>query len=161
MVPEQFVPIDVSGVHADNRMVHQQVDVEIGDADRLRNRAVGLPKVFPPFREGRPTLLVLDQMSAFAVSGKKPLLPLHGMKNATQPQNSHEAPDHRARERDVEGPDFASLWFRDVEDARSEIDMFDPRALQGVRPASREQQEPMEFAANGVVERPELADPRR
>jgi hypothetical protein len=45
MVPQQFVPIDVSGVHADHRMVHQQVDVEIGDADSLSDSAVGLPKV--------------------------------------------------------------------------------------------------------------------
>jgi hypothetical protein len=42
MVLEQYVPIDVSGVHADHRMVHQQVDVELGDADSLGNRAVGL-----------------------------------------------------------------------------------------------------------------------
>jgi hypothetical protein len=73
---------------------------------------------------------VLDQVSAFAVSRKKPRLPLDGMKNATQPHDSHEAPDHLARERNVEGPDFPSLRFRDVEDARSEIDMLDPRALQ-------------------------------
>lgn len=60
MVPEQFVPIDVSGVHADYRMVHQQVDVELDDADSLGNRAVGLTKVVSPFRKGCPILLVLD-----------------------------------------------------------------------------------------------------
>ena len=78
MVPEQFVPIDVSGVHADNRMVHQQVDVEIGDSDSLGHRAVGLPKVVAPFRKVCPILLVLDQVSAFAVGRKKPLPPLAG-----------------------------------------------------------------------------------
>src|SRR5580698_7136368 len=73
VVPEQLVAIDVSGVHADHRMVHQQVDVEIGDADSLGDRTVGLPKVVSPFRKGRPILLVLDQVSAFAVSREKPL----------------------------------------------------------------------------------------
>jgi hypothetical protein len=71
MVPEQFVPIDVSAVHADHRMVHQQVDVEIGDPDSLSNRAVGLPKVVAPFRKRCPVLLVLNQVSAFAVGRKK------------------------------------------------------------------------------------------
>ena len=102
---------------------------------------------------------MLDQVPAFAISREKPLPSLDGIENATQPQDSHEASNHHARERDVEGPDFASFRFRDVEDARSEIDMLDPRAFQGVRPASREQQEPMEFAANGRA--PGVADQGR
>jgi hypothetical protein len=78
MVPEQLVPIDVSGVHANYRMVHQQVDVELGDADSLRNRAVGLPKVVSPFRKACPILLVLDQVSAFAVGRKSHSCPWTG-----------------------------------------------------------------------------------
>ena len=78
MVPEQFVAIDVAGVHADNRMVHQQVDVEIGDADSLGNRAVRLPKVVSPFCKGRPILLMLDQMSPSLSARKSHSLPWTG-----------------------------------------------------------------------------------
>ena len=90
------------------RTTDQKVDVEVGDRDSLGDRAVGLPKVVSPFRKARPIPLMLDQMSAFAVSREKPLPLLGGMEYPTQPQNSHEASDHRTRERNVEGPDLAS-----------------------------------------------------
>jgi hypothetical protein len=74
-----------------------------------------------PICKGCPILLVLYQVPAFAAGRKKPLLSLDGIENATQPHDSHEASDHWARERDVEGPDFASFRFgmRRIRDVKS------------------------------------------
>jgi hypothetical protein len=50
MIVKQFASGDVAGVHAGYRMIHEQMDVEIGDTCSLSHCPVRLPKVVAPGR---------------------------------------------------------------------------------------------------------------
>lgn len=49
VIAEQTMPRNISSVHTRQRVVHQQVHVEVVDPGRLSNSTVGLTEIITPF----------------------------------------------------------------------------------------------------------------
>ncbi|WP_167458763.1 hypothetical protein [Mesorhizobium kowhaii] len=78
MILEQLVPRNVPGVHAWDGVVHEQTRVELRDASSRRKRPECLPQVIAPLAKNIPIVLLLGQMSAFAVCREEPTIGFKG-----------------------------------------------------------------------------------
>ena len=70
VIVDQLTAGDVAGVDARYRMIHEKVDIELGDAGGLCDRAVCLPQVIAPLRQRPAILLVLDEVPTVAIGRK-------------------------------------------------------------------------------------------
>jgi hypothetical protein len=62
VVFEQLVPGDVARVHAGDRMVHQQLGIDLGDTRDGGECPVALTQIITPFREIGAVLLMFFDM---------------------------------------------------------------------------------------------------
>ncbi|MER9223934.1 hypothetical protein NKI48_34980, partial [Mesorhizobium sp. M0644] len=63
----QLGAYDVACVNPRDRVVHQKMDVQLRNACSLGDCPESLPQVIPPFRQIAAFLLVLDDVTAFAL----------------------------------------------------------------------------------------------
>jgi hypothetical protein len=48
MIAEELMPRDVTGVHARNGMIHEELGVDLGNASSCRDGSKSLPKIIAP-----------------------------------------------------------------------------------------------------------------
>jgi hypothetical protein len=89
MIVEQFASGDVASVHALYRMVHEQVDMEIGDTCSLGHRPVRFAEAHCPTSQDAAVFLVLGQMPT-ATLGRKQSFPCpYRIENAPEAYSAH------------------------------------------------------------------------
>lgn len=70
MVLKKLVPGNIPGIHAGDRVVHEQLCIELGNAGGRRNGSEGLTKIVPPLGERFSVLLCFRYMPGLAVRGE-------------------------------------------------------------------------------------------
>src|SRR5712692_604440 len=98
-------------------------------------------------------------MPAGTISRKQPMSRLAGIERSPETHEAHQAANHRARKRNVEGLFLAAFWFGNVQDPSSEIDMLDPSALQRIRTTARQKQKKMKLSADRIRQSPKIVGP--
>jgi hypothetical protein len=111
MIAQQLGASDVAGVHTRDRVVHHQVHVDLGEAAGLPECPIALAQVVAPLEEGLALLVVLDEVAHTAVGREDPGSGFLGMHQPAGAHCPHQAPHHRTRQRNIEGPRRPTLWL--------------------------------------------------
>ena len=69
-------------------MIHQKMNVEVGDPDQLGDRPVSLPEIAAPMKKDVPVFLVFDNMARTAGRRKDPSACLPRVRLSVGPANA-------------------------------------------------------------------------
>jgi len=90
-------------------MIHEQMNVELGNAASLCNCTVRLSQIVAPFRQCLAGLLMFGQVAAGTIGWENPILRLGWIQHPPQPQDPYEAQNHRPGKWNIERLGFPTL----------------------------------------------------
>jgi hypothetical protein len=159
VITKQSLSSDVACIHSRQRVVHEEMNVELRHASSLRERPIGLAEFVAPLRKISAILLVLDQVARRAIRWEQPDVRLVRVGNPTEAQRPDHAADHRSRQWNVERSVFATFGLGDVKEPVPQVDMLDPDGFQSGRAGPAQQGKQVKLAADGIAQFGEFDKP--